>query len=249
MNIIGEHLSKSFDNDLHELLTEFLHMGGMAEDNIANAIIALIDTNGELAQKVIDSDKNINKTEQNVDEMVVKVLVKRQPAASDLRMIMAISKSNADLERIGDEAKKIAKMARRFTQQGQAPLGYHEAQQMGNQVLYMLQEALESFAKLDLEQAFDVLKMDDEIDAQYKSASRAMMTYIIEDGRYVPKVIDVLWVLRALERIGAHARNIAEQVIYCISGYDIRYQKYDTLEEALNSAQLSRANLETKPNK
>lgn len=233
MNVIGEHLSKSFDKELQALVNEFLKMGGMAEENIANAVTALLEVDGAVAEQVIANDKTINKIEQSVDEMVIKILAKRQPAATDLRMIMAISKSNADLERIGDETKKIAKMARRSTLQGQAPIGYHEAQQMGGLVLQMLKLALEAFAKFDVEQAVQVLKMDDEVDAHYKSASRALMTYIMEDGRYVSRVIDVLWVLRSLERIGAHATNIAEQAIYCISGQDIRYQKSGKVKKAL----------------
>lgn len=225
MNLIGEHLSKSYDLELQNLVNQFLKMGGMAEENLINAIQALMETDGELAEQVIETDKAINAAEQELDDMVVKVLVKRQPAATDLRLIMAISKSSADIERIGDEAKKIAKMARRATREGQAPLGYHEANQMGNFVQLMLKNALEAFAKFDAEQALTVIKQDDDIDAMYKSSSRAMMTYIMEDGRYVAKVIDVLWVLRALERIGAHARNIAEQLIFCVTGEDVRYKK------------------------
>lgn len=241
MSVIGDHISKSFDNDLQNLVNEFLRMGGMAEENVANAITALLKIDGDLAEQVITNDKKINKTEQDVDKMVVNILAKRQPAGTDLRFIIAISRCNADVERIGDEAKKIAKMARRAVQEGQAPLGYSEAEQMGKNVQNMLQKALEIFSKFDLEQAFEVIKLDDDIDAQYKSASRALMTYIMEDGRYVSKVVDVLWVLRSLERIGAHARNIAEQAIYCISGYDIRYRKNEAsleeiMMEAINSA-------------
>lgn len=225
MNLIGEHLSKNYDLDLQNLVNQFLKMGGMAEENLGDATRSLIEANGELADKVIDNDRNINFAEQELDEMVVKILVKRQPAAVDLRLIMSISKSGADIERIGDESKKIAKMARRAYREGQAPLGYHEAHQMSRTVQDMLKNALEAFAKFDAEQAQRVIEKDEEIDAMYKSASRAMMTYIMEDGRYVAKVIDVLWVLRALERIGAHTRNIAEQLVYCITGEDVRYKK------------------------
>lgn len=228
MNIIGEHLSKSFDHDLQALMNEFLRMGGMAEENLKNAIKALIESDSMLAEQVIKGDKLINQAEQTLDEMVVKILAKRQPAATDLRMIMAISKANVDLERIGDEAKKIAKMARRSAQQGQAPLGYQEAQELGGQVVEMLNTAIGAFAKFDVTQAIEVLKLDPEIDSHYKSASRSLMSYITtveSQNEYIPKIIDVMWALRALERIGAHASNIAEQAIYCISGNDIRYQK------------------------
>lgn len=233
MNLIGEHLSKSYDQDLQSLVNLFLKMGGMAEANLNKAVEALVKSDIELAEAVIDGDKEINFTEQELDDLVVKVLARRQPAATDLRLIMAISKCGADVERIGDEAKKIAKMARRATREGQSPIGYHEAYQMGNFVQDMLKDALEAFAKFDTVQGYQVIEQDKEIDAMYKSSSRAMMTYIMEDGRYVAKVIDILWVLRSLERIGAHARNIAEQLIFCITGEDVRYQKLNNVKESL----------------
>lgn len=237
MNLIGEHVSKNYDMDLQNLMNQFLKMGGMAEENLVEAMQSLIDTDGNLAEKVIDNDRHINLAEQELDDRVVKILVKRQPAAVDLRLIMAISKSSTDIERIGDEAKKIAKMARRAHRDGQAPLGYHEAHQMGKFVQSMLTNALEAFAKFQADQAYLAIEQDDELDAMYKSASRAMMTYIMEDGRYVAKVIDVLWVLRSLERIGAHARNISEQLIYCVTGEDVRYKKSSKIKEVLQDQQ------------
>lgn len=232
MNLIGEHLSKNYDLELQNLVNQFLKMGGMAEENVIEAIKSLSETDGELAEKVIENDRNINLAEQELDDMVVKILVKRQPAAVDLRLIMAISKSATDIERIGDEAKKIAKMARRAHRDGQqAPIGYHEATQMGKFVQTMLKNSLEAFAKFEANQAYIAIEQDDQIDAMYKSASRAMMTYIMEDGRYIAKVIDVLWVLRSLERIGAHARNVAEQLVYCVTGEDVRYQKSTKIKE------------------
>ena len=148
MNLIGEHLSKSYDQDLQNLVNLFLKMGGMAEANLAKAIESLVKSDVALAEDVIDGDKEINFTEQQLDDLVVKVLARRQPAATDLRLIMAVSKCGADIERIGDEAKKIAKMARRATHEGQSPIGYHEAHQMGNFVQMMLKNALEAFASL-----------------------------------------------------------------------------------------------------
>lgn len=244
MNIIGEHLSKSFDHDLQMLMNEFLRMGGMAEENLRNAVKALVESDSMLAEQVIKGDKLINQAEQTLDEMVVKILAKRQPAATDLRMIMAISKANVDMERIGDEAKKIAKMARRLAQQGQAPLGYQDVQELGDQVVEMLNTAIEAFAKFDVTQAIEVLKLDPEIDSHYKSASRSLLSYITtveSQNEYIPKIIDIMWSLRALERIGAHASNIAEQAIYCISGNDIRYQKQKAqkIEQEISENSLS----------
>lgn len=236
MNLIGEHLSKNYDIDLQNLVNQFLKMGGMAEENVVEALQSLLQVDGDLAEKVIENDRDINLAEQELDDMVVKILVKRQPAAIDLRLIMAISKSTTDIERIGDEAKKIAKMARRAYRDGQtAPIGYHEAQQMGKFVQTMLKNALEAFAKFEVAQAEQAIRQDADIDAMYKSASRALMTYIMEDGRNVAQVIDVLWVLRSLERIGAHARNVAEQLIFCITGEDVRYQKSSKAKDTDNN--------------
>ena len=180
MSLLGEHLSKNYDLDLQNLVTHFAKMGGMAEQNLSEAIQSLVETNGELADKVIENDRKINLAEKELDDMVVKILVKRQPAASDLRLIMSVSKSSTDIERIGDESKKIAKMARRAHRDGQqAPLGYHEAHQMAKVVQEMLKNALEAFAKFDNQLAYKVIALDDEIDTMYKSSSRAMMTYII----------------------------------------------------------------------
>ena len=230
MSLLGEHLSKNYNLDLQNLVTHFAKMGGMAEQNLSEAIQSLVETNGELADKVIENDRKINLAEKELDDMVVKILVKRQPAASDLRLIMSVSKSAIDIERIGDESKKIAKMARRAHRDGQqAPLGYHEAHQMAKVVQEVLKNALEAFAKFHNQLAYKVIELDDEIDTMYKSSSRAMMT----DGRYVSKVIDVLWVLRSLERISAHISNIAEQLVYCITGEDVRYPN---LEKTLAKA-------------
>ncbi len=132
----------------------------------------------------------------------------------------------ADVERIGDETKKIAKMARKDTKTGQAPIGYSEAYQIGKNVQNMLNDVLYAFAKFDADTAQKVIAQDQEIDDMYKSASRAVLTYVMEDSRNVAKIIDIMWVLRSLEeRIAAHARNMAEQLLYCITGEDVRYQK------------------------
>lgn len=225
MRLIGEHISKQFDQDLQDLLTLFLKMGGMAEQNLINALQALNGRNRELANAVIDSDRVLNANEKQLDEDVVTILARRQPVATDLRLIMAISKASVDIERIGDEAKRVAKTARHTYQGEQAPIGYPEAEVMGKFVQTMLKHALESFATFEVEQAYQVVEQARQIDSMYKSASRALMTYVMEDPRQVSQVVDGLWVLRALERSAAHALNIAEQLIFCITGEDVRYPK------------------------
>ncbi|WP_290000178.1 phosphate signaling complex protein PhoU [Faucicola atlantae] len=225
MRLIGEHISKQFDQDLQNLLTLFLRMGGMAEQNLINALQALSTHNRELAESVVKSDRVLNANEKQLDEDVVTILARRQPVATDLRLIMALSKASTDIERIGDEAKRVAKLARHSYQSEQTPIGYPEAEVMGKFVQTMLKHALEAFATFEVDHAYQVVEQAQQIDSLYKSASRALMTYVMEDPRQVSQVVDGLWVLRALERSAAHALNVAEQLIFCITGEDVRYPK------------------------
>ena len=231
-----KHISKSFDQDLDEAIRLFLYMGDRAADQVAQAIHALIDKNETLAQEVIDLDFEINRMEVELDEHILLLVAKRQPAASDLRLVMAISKGVVDLERIGDEAVKIAQMAKKIAAQGKLSYGYAEVQHLSNQVRLMLHNALEAFSQSNAEQAFEVMRNDSMVNDEYQSAIRALMTYIMEDSRHVSKVINIMWVLRALERVGDHAQNIAELVINYISGQDVRHSDYALVEKAVQEA-------------
>ena len=225
------HISQQFNADLEEVRTQFLAMGGLVEQQVADGIHALLDTDAAMAMAVQQTDKRVNQMESQIDESLVRILARRQPAASDLRMVIAISKANTDLERIGDEASKIARIAQALSEEGESPRGYTEARHIGNQVRLMIHEALDAFARLDAEQALRVMQTDADIDREYQSATRALMTYMMEDPRYISRVINVLWVLRALERVGDHARNISEQVIYIAKGLDVRHTSLDEIEE------------------
>jgi phosphate transport system protein len=161
--------------------------------------------------------------ERDIDEECVRILARRQPAASDLRLIISISKSVIDLERIGDEATKIAKRAIDLCEEGQAPRGYVEIRHIGEQVRKMVQEALDAFARFDADLALSVAQYDKIVDREYKSALRELATYMMEDPRSISRVLSVIWALRSLERIGDHARNIAELVIYLVRGTDVRH--------------------------
>ncbi len=231
-----KHISKSFDQDLDEAIRLFLNMGDSAAEQVAKAIHALTDTDLKLAQEVIEKDFEINRMEVELDEHILLLVAKRQPAASDLRLVMAISKGVVDLERIGDEAVKIAKMAIKAIEQGQATYGYAEVQHLSNQVRLMVHNALEAFNHSNAEQAFEVMRNDKVVNDEYQSAIRALMTYIMEDSRQVSKVINIIWVLRALERIGDHAQNVAELVINSISGQDVRHSDYADVEKAVQEA-------------
>lgn len=246
--MLNKHTSSSFDQALSDSSSLFLRIGEMATNQVANAVHALIDVDSALAQKVIVRDEEINKMERELDERIMQIVIKRQPTANDFRFVMAMSKGVVDLERIGDEAVKIAKMAQELTKQGEAPLGYSEVQHLSNQVRLMVHNALDAFRNFDAEQAFEVMRSDNVINREYQSASRALLTYIMEDSQHVSKVINILWVLRALERIGDHAKNISELVIYTSSGQDVKHTDYDEVEKAVQDANQKAADQKSEPN-
>jgi len=230
----GQHISQQFNAELEDVRSHFLAMGGLVEKQVSDAMHALLDADSALAMIVQANDHRINAMETRIDEELVRILARRQPAASDLRMIIAISKSLTDLERIGDEAAKIARYAQALCEEGESPRGYMETRHIGNQVRLMIHDTLDAFARLDVEQAFKVMQADSEIDLEYKTATRALMTYMMEDPRYISRVLNVLWVLRGLERIGDHARNISEQLIYLVKGADVRHTSYDVIDKKLH---------------
>ena len=229
--ILNHHISSQFNEDLQEVNTKFMTMGGLVEQQVANAIHALLDTDATLAVDVQFQDKIVNQLEREIDEAITLILARRHPAAIDLRMVIAMSKANTDLERIGDEAAKIARIAKSLSEEGSSPRGYMETRHIGNQVRVMIHDALDAFARMDVDQALRVLMADADIDREYQSAMRTLMTYMIEDPRHLTRVINVMWVLRALERIGDHARNISEQVIFMAKGLDVRHTSIEEIEQ------------------
>ena len=229
--VLNHHISSQFNEDLQAVNTKFMTMGGLVEQQVTNAIHALLDTDVNMALEVQFKDNAVNKLESEIDEALTLILARRHPAASDLRMVIAMSKANTDLERIGDEAAKIARIAQNLCEEGGSPRGYMETRHIGNQVRVMIHDALDAFARLDVDQALRVLLADADIDREYQSATRTLMTYMIEDPRHISSVINVLWVLRSLERIGDHARNISEQVIYMVKGLDVRHASLEEIEQ------------------
>jgi phosphate transport system protein len=229
--VLSHHISSQFNEDLQDVNTKFMAMGGLVEQQVANSIHALLDTDAALAVEVQFQDNVVNRMETEIDEALTLILARRHPAAIDLRMVIAMSKANTDLERIGDEAAKIARIAQNLCEEGGSPRGYMETRHIGNQVRVMIHDALDAFARLDVDQALRVLLADADIDREYQSATRTLMTYMIEDPRHISRVINVMWVLRSLERIGDHARNISEQVIYMVKGFDVRHTSVKEIEE------------------
>ncbi len=197
----GDHISHKFNDELMELKTQFLKMGGMVETQVERAVQALVDGDSHLAEEVRANDKKVDKMEVDLDEEATLIIARRQPTARDLRLVISVIKMVADLERVGDEAKKIAKMAIKLVEEGQAPpRGYVEIRHIGNHVLTMLHDALDAFARLDSEQALRIMKEDKRVDEEYQAAARTLLTFMMEDTRNISRCMSVMWVLRALER-------------------------------------------------
>ncbi|WP_022955253.1 phosphate signaling complex protein PhoU [Perlucidibaca piscinae] len=231
----SQHISQQFNAELDEVRSHFLAMGGLVEKQVADAIAALLDADSALASSVQDNDRRINQMETGIDEEIVRILARRQPAASDLRMIIAIGKAITDLERMGDEAAKIARAAISLCEEGESPRGYVECRHIGNQVRLMIHDTLDAFAHFDADQAFKVMQADAEIDLEYKTATRALVTYMMEDPRAISRVLNVMGVLRSLERVGDHARNIAEQLIFLVKGMDVRHNSVEQVQQRLET--------------
>ncbi|WP_295803849.1 phosphate signaling complex protein PhoU [uncultured Microbulbifer sp.] len=218
-----QHISRQFNEDLESLKTEMLEMGGKVTRQVADAVDALASADSELAEKVLRVEEEIDRAEMELDEHATLIIAKRQPAASDLRMVMSVIRIARDLERVGDEASKVAKMAIALTDEGTAPRGYTEIRHIANAVRKMLNDALDAYTRFDVKSAMETLAEDEQVDMDYRSAVREMITYMMEDPRSISRVMNVLWTLRSLERIGDHAKNICEQVVYLVKGADIRH--------------------------
>ncbi len=229
-----QHISQQFNHDLSELRNHLLAMGGVVEKQVKDAVEALLNSNTELAEKVQEAEKDVDTMEVMIDEESTQVIARRQPAASDLRLVISIIKMVADLERIGDEAAKIAKMAIRLSEEGKAPHGYVEVRHIADHVSQMVNNSLDSFARFDVELALEVMKEDREVDDEYRSAMRSLMVFMMEDPRSISQVHSVMWVLRALERVGDHASNIAEHVIFMVRGKDVRHMSVNQAAELLD---------------
>ncbi|APQ12775.1 MULTISPECIES: phosphate signaling complex protein PhoU [Pseudomonas] len=229
-----QHISQQYNVELEEVRSHLLAMGGLVEKQVSDAVRAVIDADAGLARQVRAIDDQIDVMERGIDEECLRILARRQPAASDLRLIISISKSVIDLERIGDEASKIARRAIELTEDGEAPRGYVEVRHIGEQVRKMVHQALDAFARFDAELALSVAQYDKLIDREYKSALRELATYMMEDPRSISRVLSIIWVLRSLERVGDHARNIAELVIYLVQGTDVRHLGLKRMAEEVN---------------
>ncbi|MBT4838557.1 MAG: phosphate signaling complex protein PhoU [Methylococcales bacterium] len=234
MNTTKQHISHQFDEEMEHLRHQVLKMGGMVEQQIKGSLDALQDMNAEGADQIVLRDHQVNALEVAIDEECMRILAKRQPTASDLRMVVAVIKTITDLERIGDEAEKIAKMALHLTDMDNIfHKRYNGIRHLGDYVTQMVHDALDAYARQDVNAALKVVRDDEEADSQYQDLVRMFMTYMMEDSRKITEVLDVIWTARSLERIGDHAKNIGEYVIYLVKGKDIRHLDLQSIEEKI----------------
>lgn len=232
---MSEHTLKQFDTELEEIRSKVLQMGGLVEEQIVRALEALSTGNITLAKQVMENDYRVNALDVAIDEDCSTVIARRQPAAKDLRMVMAVIKTITDLERIGDEAAKIARMARSIYESDRPTVPrVSEIQHVADIALGMLRNALDAFARLDLTVAVTVVRQDEQVDKAFVSILRQLITFMMEDPRTISHSIEILFIAKAIERIGDHAKNISEYVVYLVKGKDVRYTGVEAFErEAL----------------
>ncbi|HUJ88494.1 MAG TPA: phosphate signaling complex protein PhoU [Burkholderiales bacterium] len=231
------HTSREFDQQLGQARDLVLEMGARVERQVDDALRCLASGSDALADQVLRHEAVVNALERSIDELVGQIIARRQPAASDLRLLTALIKTTTDLERIGDEAKKIALCSRKIGAAGRPPLPrYLEIRHMGSVALEMLRAALVSLERLDLERTAQIVRMDDEVDDAFRAVLRQLITYMIEDPRTISGCLDIVFVAKALERVGDHAKNISEYVVYAVKGKDVRHISVEEIEREVGSA-------------
>jgi len=231
--MVDKHLSTQFDAELSGISTRVLEMGGLVEAQVAQAVQALGDFSPELADEVLAREGRVNSMEVEIDKDLSTIIARRQPTARDLRLLIAISKSIANLERVGDEAARIARTVQRLVSSGVSSrlrLPMSDLAFEAELATAQLRKSLDAFARLDVERALDVLKHDDEIDKEFDGLLRKLITYMMEDPRTISSSIDIVFVAKAIERVGDHAKNLAEVVIYVVKGTDVRHNTPEAVE-------------------
>jgi len=230
----SEHIYKQFDADMEAVRARVLEMGGLVEEQVGKAVEALITGNTTLAEEVIANDHKVNALEVASDEACTHIIALRQPTAGDLRMILTIVKTITDLERIGDEAAKIARFAVKIFESDRITSPrYNEIKYMAGLTTKMLRESLDAFARLDASGAAGVARQDMEVDEEFQMIMRHLITYMMEDPRTITTFIDLLFVVKAIERIGDHAKNMSEYVVFMVKGKDVRHTTIEELEREL----------------
>ncbi len=231
---MDKHISSQFDAELSGVSSRVLELGGLVESQIRHAVFALAQFSVEVADQVIATEREVNAMEVDIDRELSSIIARRQPTARDLRLLMAISKITANLERAGDESERIARMVKLIVDQGiTRSLPASELRVSADMASVLLRKSLDAFARLDVQTALTILKEDDLIDAEFDGFLRKLVTYMMEDPRTISASLDLLFVAKAIERIGDHAKNIAEFTIYVVKGADVRHTALSDIESAV----------------
>jgi phosphate transport system protein len=231
-----KHISSQFDADLGAVSTRVLEMGGLVESQVSQAVYALIHFSGEIAAEVLHREGRVNQMEIEIDRDLQSIIALRQPTARDLRLLIAVSKAIANLERVGDEAARIARTVQRLINTGVSIRLRLPVKDLGFEselAIAQLRKALDAFARLDAVHALEVLKQDDQIDQEFDGLLRKLITYMMEDPRTISSSIDLVFVAKAIERVGDHAKNLAEAVIYVVKGTDVRHTTVEAVESVV----------------
>jgi len=224
---LGQHISRRFNEELEEVRSKVLHMGGVVEGQLANALRVLVNDETALAKDVVDADSIVNSFEVDIDEECTRIVALRQPAATDLRLVMAVTKTINDLERMGDEAKRIARMSRKEMDGALEDDVRSELEYLGELVREMLRQVLDAFARTDVDTAITVVKADRKVDKKYKKIVKQLVKQMGKDPQVIPQVMNIIWAVRSLERLADRCQNIAEHIIYMVLGMDVRHIKLD----------------------
>jgi phosphate transport system protein len=230
---MAEHTSKQFDAELESVRSRVLQMGGLVEEQIIRAMEALAAGDMAMIDKVIADDHRVNAMEVELDELCSHIIARRQPAAVDLRLLITVIKTITDLERIGDEAEKIGRMAKLIHTAERLHMPRMDLSHVAERALGMLRQSLDAFARLDVSEAMRVVKQDSEVDDAFRAIMRQLITFMMEDPRTITRSLEILFIAKAIERIGDHAKNMAEYVIYMVKGRDVRHTSIEEVEKEI----------------
>lgn len=234
-NKIKQHISRQFNDEMEDIRNKVLAMGGLVEQQVDLATKAFMGYDMESAETVVQQDQLVNELEKDIDHECTEIMAKRQPTAFDLRMLIATIKIITDLERIGDEAARIAKMTMRLEGADYYQDKYYEIEHLLELVKDMLNGSLDAYARTDVDDIVAITAQDAKVDREYTSITRQLITQMMENPRNITRALDMLWTARALERIGDHACNVCEQVIYMVKGKDVRHVSHEELEKMVNT--------------